>query len=250
LREVGEPGWADCIQGQLDFLKGDYTAALGRFVALERSTDSELAARAPSMQAAALADTGRTEEALHRLEAGIKADLAAGRLVEQADKLLHAATLELALGRTRACRDRCVLIEQIDQSAERLSQVSGLLARAGFPADAERIMRSLDGHEPTRGLEADRHRVRAEVLLARGQPGQAWVFFQRAAALDPPGVPHDYLARGALAAGETGTARSLFARIAADVGYYWQAPDQEPLGTWFAARNRLAQLDRTLSTQP
>ena len=200
------------------------------------------------MQAAALADLGRTEEALARLEHGIQADISAGRQVEQADKLLHAATLELELGRRRACRDRCVLIEQIDRSAERLAQVAGLLARAGFPAEAERIMRGLDGQEQTRGLEADRARVRAEVLLARGQPRQAWVQFQRAATLDPPGVPHEYLARGALAAGEAGTARAFYARIAGDIGYYWQAPDQEPIGTWFAARQRLSTLGPIRST--
>ena len=109
-------------------------------------------------------------------------------------------------------------------------------------------MRGLAGSEPTRGLEADRERVRAEVLLVRGQARQAWVSFQRAATLDPPGVPHEYLARGAFAAGETGTARLLYERMAADVGYYWQSPDFEPIGTWFAARQRLSTLDNRPST--
>ena len=187
LRGIGENGWANYIQGQLDFLRGDRAARCARFDALKRGSDAELAPRAPSLQAAALADSGRTEEALVRLERGIKADMSAGRHVEQADKLLHAATLELALGRSRACRDRCVLIEQIDQSAERLTEVAGLFARAGFPAEAERLMRGLAANESTRGLEAARARVRGEVLLARGQARQAWVSFQRAATLDPPG---------------------------------------------------------------
>jgi len=141
-----------------------------------------------------------------------------------------------------------VLIEQIDQSAERLTEVAGLFARAGFPAEAERLMRGLAANESTRGLEAARARVRGEVLLARGQARQAWVSFQRAATLDPPGVPHEYLARGALEAGETGTARSLYERMAADVGYYWHSPDLEPIGTWFAARRQLSSIENRPST--
>ena len=247
LRQMKEDAWADCVQGLLDFLKGDSAAAIARFEALERGAHAELAARAPSLQAAALADLGRTDEALVRLERGIAADLTAGRHVERADKLLQAAVLELASGRRGPCRDRGVLVAQIDQSAERLAQVAALLARAGYPNDAEEIMRRLDATRPTRGLQADRLRVRGEVLLARRQARAAWAEFQKAATLDPPGVPHEYLARGALAAGETGTARTLYARIADDVGYYWQAPDQEPIGTWFAARRRLAALRPTPS---
>jgi hypothetical protein len=169
--------------------------------------------------------------------------MSAGRHVEQADKLLHAATLELRLGRSRACRDRCVLIEQIDRSSERLAQVGALFARAGFPAEAERILRGLETQPSTRGLDADRFRLQAEVLLARGRPREAWVHFQRAKDLDPIGIPHEYLARGALAAGEVGAARTMYERIVADLGYYWQAPDQEPIGTWFAARQSLSSLE-------
>jgi tetratricopeptide (TPR) repeat protein len=248
LRDEGETSWADCIDGQLDFLKGDLAGALRRFEALERSDDVDLATRAPSLQAAALADTGRLQEALARLENGIKVDADAGRPAAQADKLLQAAALELRLGRVGACRDRCVRIAQLDQSAERMAEVAALLARAGFAADAERVLRRLDSMGRTRGLDADRARVRAELLLAKGQTRQAWEFFQRAASLEPPGVPLEYLARGALAAGEEGNARLQYQRMANDIGYYWHTPDAEPPGVWFAARQSLASLDRRVST--
>ena len=77
-----------------------------------------------------------------------------------------------------------------------------------------------------------------------GTPGAS----RAAAALDAPGVPLEYRARGAQAAGEIGTARTLYARMADDVFYYWYAPDYEPLGTWFQARRRAAALATTERT--
>ena len=247
LRVLKQDEWARCLDGQRAFLRGDAAGALRQFEALEQGKGA-LASRALSLQAAVLADTGRPVEAIARLDRGIQADASAGRQTNQADKLLLAAGLELDVGRRDACRDRCVQVEQIDQSARRLAQAAAWLARAGFPADAERIMRRFDGARPIRSLEVDRHRVRGEVLLARGQARAAWIEFQAAAALDAPGVPLEYRARGAQAAGEIGTARTLYARMADDVFYYWYAPDYEPLGTWFQARRRAAALATTAPT--
>jgi eukaryotic-like serine/threonine-protein kinase len=250
LREIGEAAWADSLQGQLDVLRNHAAAALARFEQLGQGTHPLLASRGPVLQAALLADAGRIDEAIARLEQGAAKDLAAGRQKERADKLLFLADLELARGRRRDARDRCVLVEQIDRSARRLAPAAALLARAGYPEDAERMIARFDGARSIRSLEVDRRRIRGEVLLARGNARAAWVEFQQAATLDAPGVPLEYLARGAAAAGETGTALALYARIAGDREYYWHYPEGEALGTWARGTERYFDLARALSPSP
>lgn len=232
LRVLGQPAWADCLQGQLDFLRGDYATALTRFESLERSDSSSMRSRASALQAAVLAEVGAREEAIARLERGRSADQRAGSLAGQADKLLALAGLHLRMGRRQVCRNLCLQAEQIDQSADRLTQAGVMLARAGYPADAERLLGRIDSASTVRSVQRNRHRLRGEILLARKDPQAAWPELQQAAALDASGMPLEYLARGALAAGETGLALATYRRMAADAGYYWHYPDLEPPGAW------------------
>jgi hypothetical protein len=231
LRQMGQASWADCLQGQLDFLTGSYESAMARFESLEQSDNVELRNRAFALQAAVLADMGRTDDAIARLKRGAERDVKTGAHAAQADKLLALASLQLRLGQKALCRDLCLQLEQVDDSERRLAQAASLLARAGFPADADRLLARLDPASTIRSVQVDRHRVAAEIMLAR-QNKSAWDEFKRAAALDAPGVPIEYLVRGAEAAGEYGTAIALAERMANDPGYYWYWPDLDPPGTW------------------
>jgi serine/threonine protein kinase/tetratricopeptide (TPR) repeat protein len=235
VRRLGQGSWADCIQGQLEFLRGSYDAARRTFKSLERSQDPLLRSRATALQASVLAETGRLADAIVTLQRGADADAASGDQTSRADKLLAVADLLLRSQQRQQCRDTCIIVEQIDQSPVRRARCAALLARAGFPADAETLLARLPSDLPSRRLQADRHRITAEILLARQRPRQAWDAFQRAAALEAPGVLSEYLARGAVAAGERGTALALFERMANAPGYYWRYPDNHPPGSWRAA---------------
>jgi hypothetical protein len=70
-------------------------------------------------------------------------DVRTGAQAARADKLLALASLQLRQGRPRACRDLCIQLEQVDGSARRLAQEAAILARAGYPADAERVLASV-----------------------------------------------------------------------------------------------------------
>ena len=248
VRALGQPAWAECLQGQLEFLRGDYAAALKRFDSLAQSENAMLRARAPLMRAAVLADLGRTRAAIDALQEGAALDAKRGDQPARADKLLALAELSLRQGDRRACRDFCIQVEQIDRSPLRLAQAAALVARSGAPADAGRLLAHMRADSKSRKTKADRTRIEGEILLAQGDPTSAWASFQRAAALEAPGILCEYLARGAAAAGETGTAIALYERMATDPGYYWRYPDTDP-GRWMESVKTYLALTRSSPTR-
>jgi hypothetical protein len=167
-----------------------------------------------------------------RLQRGVDADAAVGAQTSRADKLLAMAGVLIRRKSFAAARDACILAAQLDRSLLRDVRGAALLARAGYPADAERARQQLAGSLSLRAIQIGDHRIRGEVFLARGDASRAWVEFQRAAALEAPGVLTEYLARGADASGEHGTALALYRRMATDPGYYWRYPDSDVPGTW------------------
>jgi tetratricopeptide (TPR) repeat protein len=249
LRQLGQDAWAECIEAQMDFLTGNYSRALERFDSLGRAANPALRARAPSLTAAVYADLGRTADAIRQLTEGADRDARTGNVEARADKLLARASLELRIGRTRACRDSCLQVEQLDSSQLRLARVAALYAQAGAVADAARLLAQLPEESASRRVQIDRRRVQAEILLASGQRKEAWAEFQRAAALEAPGVMPEYLARSAAAAGELGVAVAMYERMATDPGYFGRYPDNEH-GRWFDAHVSYLRLARRTGTAP
>lgn len=237
LRNLGHADWAACLDAQRAFLEGAYDRALEGFRGLEASSDAFLRGRAPALQAAVYADLGRLDAAIELLERGADDDARRGDAAARVDKLLGRADLELRRGQARACRDLCVQAEQIDRSPPRLGRIAALYAQSGDPGSAARILAQLPESSPSRRVRIDRIRLDGEIRLARGDVRGAWIELQRAAAMEAPGVLIEYLARGAAAAGERGTALALYERLARDPGYYWRYPGEEP-GRWFDAITR------------
>ena len=128
-------------------------------------------------------------------------------------------------------------VEQVDRSSLRMAAVGHVYARSGALADATRALSTLPKETSSRQLRIQKLRLGAEIVLARGDARGAWVQFQQAAALEAPGVLPEYVARGAAAAGELGTALAMYRRMAGDPGYYWRYPDHEP-GRWFESLTR------------
>jgi serine/threonine protein kinase/tetratricopeptide (TPR) repeat protein len=243
LRQMGHADWAECIQAQLDFVEGRYGLALRRFEALETADDPALRTRMPLLQAAALADLGRAADAVERLARSLdhSPSIDPGT---RADRLVALASARLTIGDRRGCRDACVLAEQADRSPERIAVIAALLARAGFVADAERLLDRLPAGTMSRRIRIDRERLAGEILLARGRAAEAWRRFQAAAQMEAPGVYPEYLARGAAAAGERGVALAMYERMARDAAYFWRYPDGELPGAWFASLQQTLRLAR------
>jgi eukaryotic-like serine/threonine-protein kinase len=234
LREMGRADWADCIQGQIAFLRGDFARAFDAFDNLSVSDDATLRMRAPMLQASLLADLGRAEPAIAHLEPVTRPNRGLDP-ANRADAFLAIGFLRLQIGDREACRDMCLLAEQIDNSPVRLARAATLLARAGFPRDAERLLEKLSPSSPSRRVRADRDRIRGEIALARGQNREALALFRVAATLEADGVHLEYLARGAAAAGEIGLATRIYEQIVRDAAYYWRYPDSDFPGTWFSS---------------
>ena len=248
LRAMGHPDWAVCLDGQLAFLQGRYDDALRHFASLEQSNEPPLRSRSFALQAAVLADLGRTGAARERLRRGVEDDQRRGENPAAADKLLGIAALALREGRSREARDACIQATQADRSPLRLAQAASLLAQTGAVRDALRLFDLLPVESASRQIQIDRARVQGEILLAQRAPMRAWEFFQRAAALESPGVFTEYLARGAAAAGETGTAIALYERMALSPGYFWRYPDADVPGAWFNAQRQYLSLTQASPT--
>jgi serine/threonine protein kinase/Flp pilus assembly protein TadD len=244
VRELGHSEWADCIQGAADFLAGNSDQALARFESLQKAQDALLRARATTLQADVLADTGRLADAAIRLQRGITLDEDAGARTAESDKLLALCSIRFRTGDPRAGRDACLRATRLDSAPARLTTAGSLLARGGYPDDGQALLRRLELEESTRDVDIGRQRVRGEILLARGQKRAGAGELQKAAAMEALGVMPEYDARAAEASGEFGTAISLYERMATSPGYYWRYPDSELPGTWSTALERFLVLAR------
>jgi tetratricopeptide (TPR) repeat protein len=244
LRTMGQADWADSILVHLDFLEGKAESALKRAESLERAEEPQVRLRAPALQAAVLAEIGRTSGAISRLERSLTEPL---DVSTRADRWLAIAGLRLASGDRRGAQSASMLAINQDRSPVRLARAAAVLARSGNPDEAQRLLELLPANSPSRRVQADRSEVHAEILLARRRPADAWRVFQEAARLEPPGVYLEYTARAAEAAGLRGVATGLYERMAADPEYFWRYREEVTPGEWSSAvanYSRLAWTER------
>ena len=116
-------------------------------------------------------------------------------------KLLAQAYLHLRRGEREACRGASLRAVKLSKDPHRLIRAGSLLARAGYPQDAEGLIELLDATLDAPILTVARHRIRGEVLLARGDAAAALVELRQADLLEVPVAEREYLARAHEAAG-------------------------------------------------
>ncbi len=244
LRRMGQADWADFVAAGAAFLQGRYEEALGRYAALSASHNSYLHNRAFLLRAGVYSELGRYGEAASVLREGIQYDIAERRASDQADKLLALADLALRREDRVGARQACLGAVQLDRSPQRLSRAGTILARAGYPAVAERLAAMIQGNENI--FQAARWRIAGEVLLARGAPAEAIVNFRHADAVEPAGRPRQYLARALVLSGDAEGALRLYRRVLETRNLSWQSSEPQPLGLWADALLQQAVLASSL----
>lgn len=232
VRELGQPEWAQFLEGVASFLRADYSAAAAAFSALARSPKPYWRSRGAGLHACLLAEMGRAEEASRILEEGLALDAKDGQSAGMAAKLLALAWIRWRKHDPAACRAACLRALEMESSPRRLRYAGALLARCGFPDQAEKVLAShaLDTELPVFTLA--KHHVLGEIHLARGNPAKALEPLRQADALEAPARHREYLARPLEAAGDQEAAWQAYRRTVEAAAIIWQAPEEDFPGLW------------------
>jgi tetratricopeptide (TPR) repeat protein len=157
------------------------------------------------------------------LREGIVHDRDAKFASGESSKHLALAYLRYRAGDLEAARNHCSRAMALETSPHRVVLAAAVLARAGFPSDAEALLRAVEG--PERIFEAARLRIAGEVLAARGRLPEAIAAFRKADAIEPPADPREYLARALARAGDRRGALALYRRLVESHNRIWIAPE-------------------------
>jgi eukaryotic-like serine/threonine-protein kinase len=225
------------LRGTVAALRGDLDNSARLFRQVILSGDARESSLAITQLANLEADRGRMDVARELLREGILKDRQTGSEGFAAQKTIALAFLEGVAGN----RERAIALASEAVSTRRHPSVFvravSILARYGSPKDAARLMNGFPAGEGPK-YEADRFRMKGEILAAEGDFKQALDFLDLAAQMDRPQEPKEYLARVLDLAGNRARARLINQRIVDTSFLTWIAEDEWP-ATRFLARQYL-----------
>ncbi|HET9282327.1 MAG TPA: protein kinase [Candidatus Angelobacter sp.] len=223
LQDHGHKDDADLIQGESDFLQGQYDQALNQFAKLQQSSDPHYRSYSFALQVRVYAELGQYHNALDVLEHGIREDVKTGDVAQQASKLLDRAYINLKLENFEACLADIRKAASLEKSPQNWLTAVVLMGQAAAKTQGSlrnRLTREIQKIE-TQALRQElgifshiaRARVRGEVFLAEGAWRQAVDEFRRASQLEAPAKDKGYLARGLVTAARHMSDRAVAARM-------------------------------------
>jgi serine/threonine protein kinase/tetratricopeptide (TPR) repeat protein len=231
LRQMGHSEYADQIEGESSFLKGEYQHARDLFFGLRFARDPYLKSVCYYLEAAVLAEQGQYTQSINVLQQGIDLDLETGDSSDRADKLLALAYLYLKSDKREAGREAALKSLEAESGPRRMADVATLLARNGWISAAKRILDKLPKTDSAIIFRVARLRIRGEIFLAEGNIKQAVSVLSRAKELDQEkALLHDFWARALLAAGRTEEALREFEMLQQHPGQVWRQAEFYPPG--------------------
>jgi serine/threonine protein kinase/tetratricopeptide (TPR) repeat protein len=231
VRELGHPDYADQVDGQASFLKGDYQHALELFSGLRRSKDPYLRSVSFYLEASVLAELGKYTEAIQTLRRGIAADLPTGDSSDRADKLLALAYILLRTGDHGGGRDAVMSALDADRSPARVSAAGVLLVRSGFIPEAKRLLRAFSEESVTPIERTSRMRLEGEILLADGHASEALTILKRENQLNQAkALLSDSFPRALFSVGKLDEALREYAQLLSHPGQVWGEAASYPPG--------------------
>jgi len=218
-------------------LRGDYAASANLLREVMRSDNVQESSRATALLANLEADRGNLEEARQLLRQGILQDRGTGQDGYASQKSVELGFLEGIAGNQKLAVAHAHEAVSIRRSPLVIVQAVTILARNGSSREALNLMNTFPAGEGPKH-EADLLRMKGEILAARGEFKQALDFLERAAGMDRPQVPKEYLARALDLAGESERAKLVHQRIVDTSPLTWIVQDEWP-ATRFLARQNL-----------
>jgi len=242
VRELGQEPWARFLEGTSQFLQGQYPAAMEMFRTLTQWPQPFWRSHGHGVLACLLAELGRYEEAARVLDEGIRGDSKDGQTEGLAAKLLALAWIRCQKGDLAGCRTVCLAALKAESSPRRLRYAGALLARAGFPNEAEKVLprQTLDVDLPV--FRIAKHHVQGEIHFARGDKAKALAEFRKVDGLDAPAPHREYLARALDANGDREEAFEVYKKTVESAAFIWHAPEEDFPGLWADALFHYARL--------
>ena len=226
------------FRGMLAAMRGEYDEAARLFRELATVARGEEASRAVGLLAILESDRGRMDEARNVLRDAIARAREAGEDGLSSQETVALAYLEGLAGNAKLARALTQEAVAVRPSPEVIVKSVTVLARQGFVEDAARLAKTYPSEEGPR-FEAARLRIQGEILEAKGDPRQAVERLDRAAQLDRPHLPKEYLARALDLAGETERAKLIYQRIVDIPWMVWGSPEDDLPGIRSVARQYL-----------
>jgi len=233
LENFGGRPLARGFRGTVAAVRGDYAESASLFREVMSSDDVKEASRATAQLANLEADQGRIDSARQILSGGILKDRATGQDGFASQKSVALAYLEGVSKNPGRAVARAKDAVSIRRSPSVIVQAVSILARYGSPEDAASLMNTYPAGEGPK-YEADVLRMKGEILLAKRNFKQALDLLDRAAHLDRPQEPKEYLARGLDLAGDRERAKLIYQRIADTSFLTWIAEVEWPATRFLA----------------
>lgn len=232
LRVLGRNENADLAEAGLFFVQADYSKTEERLRRIQGSRDVAWRSRSFLLCACMAAEQARRGDAADLLERGMATDLAAGRDSDRAAKLAALGSLHLRMNDRASCRAAALQAVKLEAGPAMKLQAGILLARAGFPADAQLLAAAIEERVVTPERKLAVLRLRGEILMSEGDPARALERLEEAAKLDNPFAHREYLARARRVAGDRAGAVAEYRVIAETPERLWHQPDVDFPGAW------------------
>ena len=222
VRQLGEPGYADRIDGEISAIKGVYGRAESLFAGLRKCESELLKSNSYYLEAAARAQKEDFGGAASILEEGIQADAANGDAPHEAQKFAGLAYVNFQRKDFSGGRDASLKSLALQSDPHLRVEVASLLARNGWTGDAENVLDTMNAQTEIRLLQIFRLRLQGEILLASGHGKEGMEKLTKAWSLDEEhGIQRDYLAHGFAATGHTAEALQAYQNLTKSPGAVW-----------------------------
>ena len=214
-------------EGEIRFLRGDVAGARANFESASRSSDARHRSRGISLLAQALAEAGEYRRAETILQDGISADLGAGMTMDAALKHVAIASLQLRGNNFPDARNHALEAVRLMRAVELYRRAGTILARAGYPSDAQGLVNDIGPRWPGPLAEAARHQIKGEILLRRNETAAGIRELEAADRMDSPIHLREYLAHGYAQSGDKERALFIYESMIGAPGVFWQYADYE-----------------------
>jgi tRNA A-37 threonylcarbamoyl transferase component Bud32/tetratricopeptide (TPR) repeat protein len=253
LRNLRWEDQAELFDATAEFLQGRVAGALRRTMEVRdrnrmKAERSGLRIDATLQAGAIWSDLGNDEQAARLLESDLSPAQSTGSPADLAREEVALASIRLRSG--DAAGSRMAALAALDlESGPWILRIAGpLLAEAGGPAEALARVDAFEKKIPAgearqwRLSRMPRLLVEGQNLLKRGRVREALQRLQEAAALDTPGMPHEFVARALEAAGERQSALAEWLGIADNYRLLWIMPAYFPPGIGRRALEKATEL--------
>jgi serine/threonine protein kinase/tetratricopeptide (TPR) repeat protein len=231
VKALGSWEWSTWLNGESEFLQGNYDTGLEIVRTLRSSPLEEWQSKSFRYTANFLSEMGRLPEATLVLEQGAAFDHSHGRPPDEAEKLLNLAYLAWLQHDFQNARRRAIDAGLVDNSPAHLCDAGTLLARSGFIDEARSLLQQMPLLDIPRVVIAQK-RLSGEIELAEGRWRAGVKYLNEAQKSSRPRDQQEYLAYAYATAGQQTNVANAYMDLVRNKGRIWLDMDSPFPGLW------------------